>query len=96
MALRKYNKIVIWRYAKKGDESMYPNLLGQKVYHHLTDEKMGEIIGVSRKTYSQKIKNGNFGVNECQAYCKYFNKSFDYLFATEQDSVGDVSKNCSA
>lgn len=39
---------------------MYPNLLGQKAYHHLTDKEMGQVIGVSRNTYSQKIRSGRF------------------------------------
>lgn len=72
---------------------MYPNLLGQKAYHHLTDEEMGQIIGVSRNTYSQKMRNGRFWPSECQAYCKYFKKSFEYLFATDEDSVGDMPVN---
>lgn len=64
---------------------MYPNLLGQKAYHHLTDDKMGEIIGVSRNTYSAKIKSGRFTPKECRALCKYFNKSFDFLFEEPED-----------
>ena len=63
---------------------MYANLLGQKAYYHLTDEDMGKIIGVSRNTFSQKIKSGRFWPNECKAYCTYFNKSFEFLFATDQ------------
>ena len=66
---------------------MYANLLGQKAYHHLTDEDMGKIIGVSRNSFSQKIRSGRFWPNECQAFCRYFDKSFDYLFAVE----GDIS-----
>ncbi len=64
---------------------MYANLLGQKAYFHLTDADMGKIIGVSRSTYSQKIRSGRFWPDECRAFCKYFSKSFDYLFATEED-----------
>lgn len=64
---------------------MYANLLGQKAYYHLTDKDMGEIIGVSRTTFGQKIRSGRFWPSECQAYCKYFNKSFEYLFATEEE-----------
>lgn len=63
---------------------MFPNLLGQKKYFHLTDKEMGEIIGVSRNTYSRKVRTGAFGPGECRAYCLYFNKSFDYLFAIEE------------
>lgn len=62
---------------------MYPNLLGQKAYHHLTDDDMGRIIGVSRHTYSQKIRSGRFWPAEYQALCKYFNKSFEYLFVSD-------------
>lgn len=62
---------------------MYPNLLGQKAYHHLSSEKMGEIIGVSRNTFTQKMKSGRFTPEECTKYCKYFEKNFDYLFATD-------------
>ena len=62
---------------------MYANLLGQKAYYHLTDEDMGKIIGVSRNTFSQKIKSGRFWPNECKAYCTYFNKFFEFLFATD-------------
>lgn len=62
---------------------MYANLLGQKAFYHLTDEEMGKIIGVSRNAYNQKLRNGKFWPNECQALCMYFHKSFDYLFATE-------------
>lgn len=65
---------------------MYPNLLGQKAYLHLTDVEMGNIIGVSRNTYSQKIKSGRFTPLECREYCRYFKKTFEYLFATEDEA----------
>ncbi len=67
---------------------MYPNLLGQKAYHNLTAADMGKIIGVSRTAYSQKIRSGRFTPDECLAYCKYFDKSFDYLFATDTECEG--------
>lgn len=62
---------------------MFPNLLGQKAYRHLTDEEMGQIIGVSRTAYQQKIRSGRFTPNECKAFCIYFNKSFEYLFSED-------------
>lgn len=64
---------------------MYPNLLGQKAYNHLTDDQMGEIIGVTRNSYGQKIKSGKFSPEECKKFCMRFNKSFEYLFATDED-----------
>ena len=71
---------------------MYPNLLGQKAYRHLTDDDMGKIIGVSRNTYSQKIRSGRFCPNECKAFCLYFNKPFDYLFATEEETDSETDR----
>ena len=70
---------------------MYANLLEQKDYYHLTDEDMGNIIGVSRNIYSQKLRSGRFWPSECRAFCRYFNKSFEYLFATGPDCGTDRS-----
>ena len=64
---------------------MYPNLMGQKEYHHLSNEEMGKLIGVSRNAYEQKIKSGRFTPAECKVYCDYFNKDFPYLFATQDE-----------
>lgn len=70
---------------------MYANLLGQKAYHHLTDEEMAQIIGVSRNAYRQKVQSGRFWPSECRAFCLYFNKSFEYLFAVE--NIEDEAQN---
>lgn len=64
---------------------MYPNLLGQKAAHGLTNADMARIIGISRTAYQSKQKTGRFTPAECQAYCKYFGKSFQYLFAKDGD-----------
>lgn len=66
---------------------MFPNLMGQKAFHKLTSDDMGKIIKVSRQTYESKIKTGRFTPMECAAYCRYFNKPFDFLFATETDAL---------
>lgn len=60
---------------------MYPNLLGQKAYHHMTNDDMAKVIKISRKAYEKKAKTGKFSIEEGRAYCDYFNKPFDYLFA---------------
>lgn len=64
---------------------MYPNLLGQKAFKHLTNQDMAKIIGVSRSTYRQKIKSGRFTPKECTMFCVFFRKPFEYLFFTEKD-----------
>lgn len=64
---------------------MYPNLLGQKAFHKLTDEAMANIIGITREAYKQKMKSGRFTPAECRAYCERFGKTFEYLFATDDE-----------
>lgn len=66
---------------------MFPNLLGQKAYHRMTDEDMAQVIGVSRNAYQQKVKSGRFTADECKAFCLRFGKSFEYLFA-DNDEAG--------
>lgn len=61
---------------------MFPNLMGMKEYYKLSSEEMGSIIGVSRQTYENKMQTGKFTPSECKAYCRRFNKTFDFLFAT--------------
>lgn len=78
---------------RQGGDKMYANLLGQKAYHHLSNEDMGKIIGVSRNSFCQKIRSGRFWPNECQAFCRYFNKPFDYLFATENNESNNPDMN---
>lgn len=66
---------------------MFPNLLGMKALRGLSDEDMGRIIGVSRSEFGRKMKTGGFLPDECRALCKYFNKSFDFLFALAEETV---------
>ena len=64
---------------------MFPNLLGQKAYHNLTNDDMARIINVSRPTYERKVRNGKFTFEECKKFVTYFGKPFDYLFAVENE-----------
>lgn len=69
---------------------MYPNLMGQQAYHKLTAAQMGEIIGLSRQSFCAKMESGRFTPSECKRFCRYFGKSFDFLFATDGDEEADV------
>ena len=53
----------------------------------MTDEDMAQVIGVSRNAYQQKVKSGRFTADECKAFCLRFGKSFEYLFA-DNDEAG--------
>lgn len=66
---------------------MFPNLLGQKAYHRMSDEDMAKVIGVSRNSYQQKIRSGRFTPSECKAFCDYFHKRFEYLFAEDGEEA---------
>ena len=73
---------------------MFPNLMGQKAFHHLTAEQMGDIIGLSRQAYDAKMSSGRFTPDECKKYCQYFNKPFDFLFATDDEAGITPSMSC--
>lgn len=66
---------------------MYPNLLGQKAYHGMSNDDMAKIIHVSRRTYEHKMQTGKFTLEEGRAYCTYFNKTFDFLFAIDESHM---------
>lgn len=70
---------------------MFPNLMGQKAYHHLSAAEMGAIAGLSRTAYESKMKSGRFTVEECSMYCKHFGIPFDFLFATD-DCIPKLSQ----
>lgn len=86
-AFRVYNNSRVRRSQTfhKGGDILYPNLLGQKLFLKLSNEEMAKIIGVSRRAYEQKIRSGRFTPKECTVLCRYFQKPFDYLFASEDD-----------
>ena len=64
---------------------MFPNLLGQKAFHRMSDDDMAKVINVSRNSYQQKMKSGRFTPEECKKFCAYFHKSFDFLFANNEE-----------
>lgn len=43
------------------------NLIRAKIVEHgLTQQQVAEMIGMSKKTFSLKMKNGKFGLDEAQ------------------------------
>lgn len=64
---------------------MFPNLMGQKALHKLSNEEMGKIIGISRTAFESKVKSDRFTAEECRTYCKYFSKQFEFLFARDSE-----------
>lgn len=66
---------------------MLRNLVAEKAIHRLSNQQMADIIGVSRPTFESKMKSERFTVSECQRFIKYFGKTFEYLFATDDQSA---------
>ena len=64
---------------------MYPGLLGQKATHRMTNEDMADVVELSRTSYEQKMRSGRFTPRECKLFMKHFQKSFEYLFATDEE-----------
>ena len=66
---------------------MFPNLLGQKAFHKMSNDDMAAVIGVSRPTFENKLATGKFTVREINAYIRLFKKPYDSLFATDDDQT---------
>lgn len=66
---------------------MLKNLIAEKAIHRLSNQQMADIIGVSRPTFENKMRSERFTVSECQRFLKYFGKTFEYLFATDEESA---------
>lgn len=66
---------------------MFPNLIGQKAIHRMSNEDMAKVIDVSRRCYENKMNSGRFTAAECRKYCIFFKKPFEYLFAVDQDET---------
>ena len=61
---------------------LYPNLKAEQSRAGLTNQKVADLIGVSRVTYESKKKSGRFDVSESKKLCDLFKCDFYYLFAT--------------
>lgn len=65
---------------------MFPNIKAEQSRKGLTNEKTAELIGLCRVSYESKLKSGRFTVAETKKLCEIFGCSFDYLFATDNDT----------
>jgi len=66
---------------------LYPNLKAEQSRAGLTNQKVADLIGVSRVTYESKKKSGRFDVSESKKLCDLFKCDFDYLFAAEGEDA---------
>lgn len=61
---------------------MYPNLNAEQARHNMTNQQVADKLGICRKSYESKKKNGKFVVTEAAKLCRMFDSEFNYLFST--------------
>lgn len=59
---------------------MFPNLQAEQGRNGMTNQAVADVLNITRASYEQKKKSGNFTVSECKALCQLFKTSFEYLF----------------
>lgn len=64
---------------------MFRNLDAEQARNGLTNQKMADILGISRISYENKKKSGKFTTMEIKKLCELFHCKFDYLFETEEE-----------
>lgn len=62
---------------------MFPNLQAEQGRQGMTNQDVANVLCLSRQSYEQKKKSGNFTVSECKVLCDLFHTSFNYLFSEE-------------
>ena len=73
---------------------MFKNLNAEQARHSYTNQRMADMVGISRVSYENKKKNGKFTSLEAKKMCKIFKVKFDYLFA-RHDKQGGLSEEYS-
>ena len=66
---------------------MFRNLNAEQARLGLTNTQVAEKIGISRVSYENKKKSGKFTTSEAKMLCMVFSCSFDYLFATDEETA---------
>ena len=73
--------------AEGSEEELFKNLDAEQARHSYTNQRMADMVGISRVSYENKKKNGKFTALEAKKMCKIFKVKFDYLFATDEDEA---------
>ena len=62
---------------------MFPNLQAEQGRNGMTNQAVADVLQLTRASYEQKKRSGNFTVSECKTLCELFKTSFEYLFNEE-------------
>lgn len=59
---------------------MFPNLAAEQARRKHTNEYIANYLGISRRAYEIKKKNGTFKLREINLLVELYNVNFEYLF----------------
>lgn len=62
---------------------MFRNLEAEQARKGKTNFDMAELLGISRSSYENKKSSGKFYVSQIFTLCRFFDSTFEYLFATD-------------
>lgn len=63
---------------------MLPNLLGQNQYWGMTEEKLAQVLSLSRGTVHKKLLYDNWTLEESLVLSALYRKPIEWLFASEE------------
>lgn len=64
---------------------MYPNLMGQMRFRHMSVTATAALIHKSRPAFEAKLAAGRFSEDERDTLARYFNKPAAFLFALDAE-----------
>jgi len=63
---------------------LFRNLEAEQARLGLTNQRVADILEISRVSYENKKKTGKFTTREIKKLCRLFKCKFDYLFEEEE------------
>lgn len=71
---------------------MFRNLEAEQARNNLTNEKVANMLGISRKCYENRKNKGTFRLLEVLRLCEIFRCDIKYLFEIEDEQKKDYAK----
>ena len=62
---------------------MFPNLEAEQARNNHSNTFVAQKLSITRQSYEQKKRNGNFKLKEIETLMALYSTRFDYLFAKE-------------
>lgn len=66
---------------------MFRNLEAEQARKGMTNQETASVLNLSRVSYENKKKSGKFTATEAKKLCEFFGCTFEYLFATDEETA---------